>query len=291
MSADTDPATVALPAAAVPSRADAGPEAGAVRPPLVMRLAALLKREPVLVVTLAYALVSFMGMWSNYWFYRRLGVPILDYLQGSDLFVIGLRRPDYFLVVLAVVAFVALVGMPVRWFQRNPGKAEAMRARRPWLYWFLTGGKWMSGRRMRAETQMAAFALVLSLQYLWIWSVSGAVKVLDGEWDGQQVQLTLAGDTAPLPGQAQLLGTTSAYVMVWWPGERRVEVLPVANVGRIQSALPVRERGSRGVEAVAPTPLSDAPARSAAPALAAEAPVAAAATEADPAAAEPVAVP
>ena len=160
---------------------------------------------------------------------------------SSDL-LIGLRRPDYFLVVLVVLAFVGLVGLPMRWMQRNPHKAQALRERRPFLHWFLTGGRWLQARRIPPETQMACFGLLLSLQYLWVWSIAGAAQVLDGQWEGQQVQLTLAGDAAPLPGEARLLGTTSAYVLVWRPVERRVEILPVANVARIQSVLPVRER-------------------------------------------------
>ena len=74
------------------------------RPSLVGRLLGLLTREPVLFVSLAYILVSFMGIWSSYWFYRTLGLPILDYLQGSDLFIAGLRRPDYVLLVALSLA-------------------------------------------------------------------------------------------------------------------------------------------------------------------------------------------
>lgn len=99
------------------------------------RMLGWLRREPVLVVSLVYALVSVMGMWSNYWFYARLGVPILEYLQGADLFIIGLRRPDYFLVVLAVLLLVAAWGMPMYWALNNPERAAALFARRPWVKW------------------------------------------------------------------------------------------------------------------------------------------------------------
>ena len=56
----------------------------AARSSVVIRALRILKREPILFVTLGYLLVSFIGIWANYWFYSRFGLPILDYMQGSD---------------------------------------------------------------------------------------------------------------------------------------------------------------------------------------------------------------
>lgn len=237
----TAAATIAIPEpAAVAAAAETAPAGGAMgpaAPSAIDRLVRLLKREPVLVVSLVYALVSAMGMWSHYWFYRRLDFPILEYLQGADLFVIGLRRPDYFLVVLAVLAFVRVSLVPVRWAARNPERARALAARHPWIRWvFLFPDdrkRWLvSG--LSFETQLVLFGLVLSLQYLLVWSVLNANRVVEGRSDLPQVRLTLAGADAPVPGQARLLGTTSAYVLVWWPGPKQVEVFPVANLARIE---------------------------------------------------------
>lgn len=241
MSSDPEHATAAAgaadaaPAAIVPDVAAPPATPG---PTAVGRLLRLLTREPVLVVSLVYALVSIMGMWSYYWFYDRLGVPILEYLQGADLFVIGLRRPDYLLIVLAVLAFMWVSVLPMRWAQRNPERAAELTTRHRWMRWLLflpsREGKWTGGGWISVETQIALMGLLLSLQYLFVWNLTSASRVLEGRAPLPGVRLTLAGADAPLPRQAQLLGTTSAYVLVWWPDDRRVEVFPVANLARIE---------------------------------------------------------
>ena len=257
------PAVAETPAADAAGQAmqEAAPAgAGGGEPGLVSRLGGLLKREPVLVVSLVYALVSFMGMWSNYWFYSRLGVPILDYLQGSDLFVIGIRRPDFVLVVLGAMALAWVGAMPQRWVDRNPERAEEMFRRWPGLRW-VVAPPWYRYRRLgwlyRVENLLVGACLILSLQYLWVWNMWNARDVLRGQGKGQQVRLTLAGAAAPLPGQAQLLGTTSAYVFVWWPQTRQVEALPIANLARIESVAVLPMPGERR-DAAPPTPAAGA---------------------------------
>ena len=59
--------------------------------PWVVTVWRRLRREPSLMVTVAYLFVSFIGLWSNYWFYRGFGLPVLEYMQASDYLVAGLR--------------------------------------------------------------------------------------------------------------------------------------------------------------------------------------------------------
>ena len=206
------------------------------RPSLVGRLLGLLTREPVLFVSLAYVLVSFMGIWSSYWFYRTLGLPILDYLQGSDLFIAGLRRPDYVLLVALSLAVPWVSAAPMRLAERDPARAERLRRSRWWgPLVFPEQRGWMGLWGMRSETMLAFGALILLLCYLYLWNTKMAERVADGVPSGQQVRLTLAGSDAALPGRASLLGTTSMFVLVWWPDTSRVEALPTANIARIES--------------------------------------------------------
>ena len=203
---------------------------------LVGRLLGLLTREPVLFVSLAYILVSFMGIWSSYWFYRTLGLPILDYLQGSDLFIAGLRRPDYVLLVALSLAVPWVSAAPMRLAERDPARAERLRRSRWWgPLVFPEQRGWMGLWGMRSETMLAFGALILLLCYLYLWNTKMAERVADGVPSGQQVRLTLAGSDAALPGRASLLGTTSMFVLVWWPDTSRVEALPTANIARIES--------------------------------------------------------
>ena len=70
---------------------------------------------------------------------------------------------------------------------------------------------------------------------------------------GEVIRLQLNGDRAPLPGTARLLGSSSAFLFVWWPQQRRAEAIPIAAVRTLQATT---------VAAPAPAP---APAPAAAP--------------------------
>ena len=240
-----DPAGAVAPVPVAPAGGSpsATPTAGATvaRPApasLVGRLLAVLKREPVLFISLSYILVSFFGIWSTYWFYRTLGLPILDYLQGSDLFIAGLRRPEYVLLLAAALLLLWVSALPWRWAEDHPERTEDLRRNRWWgSILFPDQNGWTGLWGTRSDTLLAVTFLFLSLYNLHAWNVGQAQRLLDGKPHGQQVRLTLSGDDAPLPGQASLLGTTSAFVLVWWPEAARAEVLPTANIARIETIL------------------------------------------------------
>lgn len=204
-------------------------------PSVVGRLLAILKREPVLFVSGTYILVSFMGLWSLYWFYRGLGLPILDYLQGSDLFIAGLRRPDYGLTLLSVFMVLWLSSQPLAWAERHPECAQAIRETRWWgKLAFPEPRGFMGLWGIRTDTLLAFSFLCLSMYLLFVHSSKLAEGIVEGKPHAQEVQLTLAGESTPLPGRARLLGTTSAFIMVWWLEPGRVEALPIANISRIK---------------------------------------------------------
>ena len=41
------------------------------------------------------------------------------------------------------------------------------------------------------------------------------------------------GAAAPQPGHARLLGTSSGFVFLWWPTQRRAEAVPIESVARL----------------------------------------------------------
>lgn len=247
---------VTLTAAAAPRSRSRHETAPAVAEPSVAgRLFAVMKREPVLFVSVAYILVSFMGLWSSYWFYRGLGLPILDYLQGSDLFIAGLRRPDYALMLGMALLVLWLSSLPMAWAERQPDRARAFRARHPWGPLLLPEPRgWMGLWGVRTDTLLVVTFFGLSLYLLCMHGTTRAQRIVAGAAQGQEVRLTLAGADAPLPGTARLLGTTSAFVMVWWPQAGRVEALPVANISRIESAAAVAPAAAPAPEPAPPPP-------------------------------------
>jgi len=250
---------VTLTAAAAPRSRTARhePVAAAAEPSLAGRLFAVMKREPVLFISAAYILVSFMGLWSGYWFYRGLGLPILDYLQGGDLFIAGLRRPDYALMLGAALLVLWLSSLPMAWAERHPERARAFRERHRWGALVLPEQRgWMGLWGVRTDTLLVFTFLALSLHLLRVHGTVRAQGIVAGTAGNaaQDVRLTLAGADAPLPGTARLLGTTSAFVLVWWPQAGRVEALPVANISRIESAAAAAPVAAPASEPVPPPP-------------------------------------
>jgi hypothetical protein len=222
-------------------------------PSLVIRAIEVLKREPILFVTLAYVLISFIGIWANYWFYRRFDLPILEYMQGSDYLVAGLREPAYLWVFVAALVISWLVTWPERWRRLHPERAEIL-ARRWWGRIVLPGkSAWWGWWGMAPETGLVfgTFWGMIWLLYALVLGKANAIHA--GE--GQPLRLTLAGATQPLAGEARLLGTSSAFVFLYWPDGKRTEAMPIESVGRIES---VRAMAAPGVK---PVPAAATPAR------------------------------
>lgn len=221
-----------LPANSTPANS-APPNSTPPNPSLVARTLRVLKREPILFVTLTYVLVSFIGIWANYWFYRRFDLPILEYMQGSDYLVAGLREPAYLWMFAAALLFAWLVTWPERWRRLHPERAEALR-RHWWGRVFLPGKSlWWTWGSMAPET-----GLVFGTFWVMIWLlyalVLGKADAIHGG-EGQPLRLTLAGATQPLAGEARLLGTSAAFVFLYWPDSKRAEALPIESIARIES--------------------------------------------------------
>lgn len=235
-------------------------------PSLVLRLVGMLQREPVLFLTLGYALVSFLGLWSSYWFYRRFGIPILEYLQTSDVFFAGLRRPVYLLLLLLSIAGMWLSTWPQRLNERDPERAARIRTRW-WGGWlFPANDSWMNFWGARSESQLVLGSAVLAIYISFVVHHNEARAIHEGR-SGDRVEVRLVGQPAPLP-EARLLGTSSAYVYLWWPEARRAEVIPVSSVARIAMRpetvvprSPPAQPGRPAPRPAVPAPTAPAPAR------------------------------
>lgn len=210
-------------------------------------------REPALLVSTAYLLIGFLGLWSSYWFFRGFGIPVLEYLQASDYLVAGLRHPAYLLILGAGFLVGALVSWPDTLRRRHPERINALRARHWWWRLVFAQSRWMSWEGVGLHPVTGISLVVASFLCL-----GSAYYMLDkGErvragLAGNAVRVQLAGDAAPLPGQALLLGTSSAYVYLWWPAQRRAEVLPIAAVKRLQA--PLKPAAGAQLPASAPAP-------------------------------------
>ncbi|MET0889550.1 MAG: hypothetical protein ABWY09_05385 [Stenotrophomonas maltophilia] len=216
----------------------------------------LLRQEPALMVSAGYVFLSVLGLWSSYFFYFKFRLSILDYLQVSDFLVAGLRDPAYVLILLLGALLAVLLGWPETLRRRNPAKVARLRARHwgwrmlfsesPWMNWEFSGLRPLTGMCIAVVCFMAFGAALYAL--------SSAEKILEGR-GGTSVQVVLGDDAAALPGTAKLLGSSSAFVFLWWPEQRRAEAVPIGSIRRLQS-MPVPGKPVAAKGAPLQTPLA-----------------------------------
>lgn len=244
------------PAAAQPSRPPLSVEAAAdaclAGEAWAVRAWRRMLREPSLGLSVAYVLVSMIGLWANYWFYRQFGLPILEYMQASDYLVAGLCDPLYALVLAGSVMASWLISWPEIYRKQHPRRVREYQ-RRWWgrvvfpesdvFRWTLM--------RLKPETGIA-IGVCLGLAGAICSYVIGKANLIRDHGAGHSVRVTLAGEAAPLPGSARLLGTGSAYVFLWWPQARRAEAVPIESIGRLQALGFVRKRDSSPAKTTAP---------------------------------------
>lgn len=234
---------------------------------LAVRAWQRMRQEPSLMFTVAYLFASCIGLWANYWFYRRFNLPILEYMHAGDYLVAGLRDPAYALVMLAAVAIVYVVAWPDSWRRTHPERVERLRTR--WWGRVLFPNhrlfRW-SGVGLAPETGIVLAAL-WGTAWATVWYVEGKADYIR-QGSGQPVVVTLAGEQTPRPGEARLLGTGGAFVFIWWLDERRAEAIPVESIGRLRFEAPRRRQAPAPTHAA----VSDAPATAPASAGNAQAP-------------------
>ncbi|WP_414496010.1 hypothetical protein [Stenotrophomonas maltophilia] len=208
----------------------------------VMQMVRRMRREPALLFSVAYLLASALGLWCSFWFYRGFELSILDYMQPSDFLVAGIRDPAYVLLLALGLLVVLVASWPETLRMRNAAKLEPLRGR-SWIWRvllrrsFLTSWEGIGLRPLTAMTlAVAAFMAIGAANYV---QVRG--QQIRSHGKGEVIRLQLNGDLAPLPGSARLLGSSSAFLFVWWPQQRRAEAIPIAAVRTLQ-ALPVAVR-------------------------------------------------
>lgn len=195
-------------------------------------------REPTMLLTATYIATSAIGLWASYCFYKPFGIAVLDYMQPADFLVAALHDPMYFLVVLAG-AFLSWLGSRIDVIRETqPQRINAIRENTWWGK--LVFPPWrdkLTDRGFTAEYVFAAFLLGFAAWLIHGYTGMQSQRVLAGQ--GVRIQLTYNGHDKPEATQPILLGTTAAWVFVYWPEAHASEALPQQSVARIGYLLPV----------------------------------------------------
>ena len=215
-----------------------------------------LLREPALVITLGYLFVAMAGIFYNYTFYQRFGIPVLTLSQVGDFLVAGIQQPMAILLVATT--------FPIIWvFDRiNVGRRRKRVAQRKKLLatgsdtLFVRARLWTLQSPPRWLTATVFVALIFLYGWMFVnqYAKHRATDVLSG--DAQMVSVWLTGSTEPLPSRSTswtYLGAVSNYVFVYDHDAHRSQILPVNNVARIQPAEAVAESERQSV-IIAPIP-------------------------------------
>jgi len=194
-------------------------------------------REPTMLLTATYIATSAIGLWASYCFYKPFGIAVLDYMQPADFLVAALHDPMYFLVVLAG-AFLSWLGSRIDAFrERKPHRVDAIREKTWWgLIVFPRWRDKLSDRGFTAEYVFAAMLLGIAALLIQRYTGVQSQRALAGQ--GTRIVLTYNNHDKSEAKQPILLGTTTAWIFIYWPDERVAEALPQSGIARIGYVLP-----------------------------------------------------
>lgn len=221
---------------------------------VVRRLWNVFDREPMLLVTASYLFISLVGILDSYRFYGLFDLSILEYMQGGDYFVAGLRRPFYLTLLAWTLLSSVLALWPERWRRRNPGRIASIE--RHWWGRILLPRRsdWWAYFGLHPETMATLSALLVMAVALWAHGGSRAEAILAGAGEVVEVRVN---DGGTLPGDWRLMGTSTAFVFLWNVADARAEVLPLESVASIR---PDGYRRLRDVRAAPATAAGERPA-------------------------------
>ena len=184
----------------------------------------LVREHPGLVASGAYVAATGTGMLSSWTLYDEFGVNIFHYAQLSDFVVAAVRSPSASLAILLAIPAVWVII-----------RLDDYLARRYSWVKYLYGPTWL--RKLSRTSGAYVLYLVLYAYAFSLFSTGRAAdRIRRGEGPAVTVQLqsgTVGGRDATIPFSTQLLGTTSAYVLLYERSERTVTVVPVENVASL----------------------------------------------------------
>ena len=217
---------------------------------LKMRLPAVLRENPGLMLTVAYVGASLIGVVFNFLYFRRFGFNVLEFSEASDFLMVVVREP--------LTVALALFGIPVYLGYMMGAAALSVWIKRKWPRAAGTPEKREKNRqkyqRMAPMLQFMYIG-VYALLFVMLYSKYQANRIKRAE-QGQVIveYRTDAPSARPAPVKATLIGTTTRFVFLYFHEGKEAEVVPVDAIARLTWDARFGKEKKAAAAAPAPTP-------------------------------------
>jgi len=183
-----------------------------------------LRENPALILTVAYLVLTVIGAIYNWRLCRRFGINILDLADGADFLMFAVR--DFAVVAWAGFAIGIFAGLYalIAHLKAAPPKKRNVLMRT------IEQQAKRSSPRVPAVvcTFWAAFWVFYYLDQ-YARTVAGAIK----SGAGHACEYVLVDDSKAPPVVAQLVTTTSRFVVVYRVDEKATQVIPTQSLARL----------------------------------------------------------
>ncbi len=178
----------------------------------------LVREHPGLLLTAGYLLLTLVGLGYELWFFMYFRLNILEYVETTDFLFAALRTPLVIILALLPLPVVWLLTRINEWFRRRFPSYARLDSR-------------IQGKNPATRVGMwAFFVLVYATFFIQMYAERVTDRIKAGH--GREVQVELTSG-ARFSSRTLLLGTTSKFVFLYLPAEKKTHVIPIENLSRL----------------------------------------------------------
>lgn len=195
------------------------------------------REHPTLILTLTYLGMTFVGLVYDLWFYAYFRINILDYSETGDFLLSAVRNP--LVIILSLLPILLLLGLQR---VRNAARAKSARYDRYVAKYEKTRWNSVTSRALIYGCFIAIYAILFTQLYV--------KRVADNIRAGNGRRITLARVDGVTAGERPvMLGSTTKFFFLYYPGRKQTEVVPVENTTLI--TIDSRRRKERQADSLA----------------------------------------
>jgi hypothetical protein len=182
----------------------------------------LVSQHPGLLLTLAYFGLTTVGLMYDFWFFLYFKIAIATYAEPSDFLLAAVRSPLAVILAILPLPLLWLITTASEWLRKRSRRYDSFNAR---------AEKGMFGTPKMYLFMWPFFVLTYAFLFTQLYAASRARAIKAGH--GTEVRIELSNGQNTGERDALLLGTTSRFVFLYYPAERRTHIIPLDNVAQL----------------------------------------------------------